>query len=118
MEFLHPWILLGIVPFLILLFFLKKLEKKRYLDIPAGIIVQRISKLKSFFRKSGKVLWILAAALLIIALSRPQGVSEFEKFGVEGRMMVLSVDLSTSMSDTSYSKTGRASVDVIKELSI
>ena len=118
MEFLNPWILLGIVPFLILLFLLKKLEKKRYLDIPTGIIVQRISKLKSFFRKSGKVLWILAAALLIIALARLQDVSELEKFGVEGRMMVLSVDLSMSMSDTSYSKTGRASVDVIKELSL
>lgn len=118
MEFLYPWILSGIVPFFILLFLLKKLEKKRYLDIPTGIIVQRISGLKSFFRKSGKVLWILAAAFLIIALARPQDVSEFEKFGVEGRMMVLSVDLSTSMSSTDYSKTGRASVDVIKELSL
>ena len=118
MEFLYPWILSGIIPFIILLFLLKKLEKKRYLDIPTGIIVQRISKLKSFFRKSGKVLWILIAVSLIIALARPQGVSELEKFGVEGRIIVLSVDLSTSMSSTSYSRTGRSSIDVIKELSL
>ncbi|PJC25088.1 MAG: hypothetical protein CO056_02245, partial [Candidatus Tagabacteria bacterium CG_4_9_14_0_2_um_filter_41_11] len=117
MEFLYPWILSGIIPFIILLFLLKKLEKKRYLDIPTGIIVQRISGFKEFFRKSGKVLWILIAVSLIIALARPQGVSELEKFGVEGRIIVLSVDLSTSMSNTSYSRTGRSSVDVIKELS-
>ncbi len=118
MELLHPWILLGIIPFFILFFLLKKLEKKRYLDIPTGIIVQRVGGFKSFFRKSGKVLWILAAIFLIIALAQPQGISEFEKFGVEGRMMVLSVDLSTSMSSNNYSKTGRASIDVIKELSL
>ncbi len=118
MELSYQWILLGIIPFLVLFFFLKKLEKKRYLDIPTGIIVQKVSGFKSFFRKSGKVLWILAATFLIIALARPQDIAEFEKFGVEGRMMVLSVDLSTSMSSTSYSRINRSSVDVIKELSL
>jgi Ca-activated chloride channel family protein len=118
MGFLYPSILLAIVPFLLLLLFLGKIEKKRYLDIPTALIVKRISGTKSFFKKSGRALWILAATLVIIALARPQDISEFEKFGVEGRMMVLSIDLSTSMSGTYYSTTGRASVDVIKELSL
>ncbi|MDP1629149.1 MAG: hypothetical protein Q8L57_00860 [bacterium] len=94
------------------------MEKRRYLDIPTGLIVRRIGRLKSFFKKIGRTIWILAALLLIVVLARPQSVSDAQKLDIEGRIMVLSVDLSTSMSGTSYSRTGRASVEVIKELSL
>ncbi|MDP3051905.1 MAG: VWA domain-containing protein, partial [bacterium] len=118
MVFANPWILVVFIPFILLFFFLKKIEKRRYLDIPTSLIVKRIGPLKSFFKKSGRAIWILAVLLLVIALGRPQSISETQTLSVEGRMMVLSVDLSTSMSSNSYSKTGRASVDVIKELSL
>ncbi len=118
MSFSQPWILMVIIPFLLLLFFLKKIEKKRYRDIPTGMIVKRIGRIKKFMKTAGKVLWISAAIFLIISLARPQNVLEIDKFNIEGRVMILSVDLSTSMSSTGYSKTGRSSVDVIKELSL
>ena len=118
MEFLYPWLLICAAPFLLLLFFLKKIEEKRYLDIPTEMIVRRIGPAKSFFKKSGRILWISATLLLIVALARPQSVFESEKMKIEGRMMILSIDLSTSMSSTYYSKTGRAAVDVIKELAL
>ncbi len=118
MAFANPWILVVFIPFILLFFFLKKIEKRRYLDIPTGLIVKRIGPFKSFFKRSGRIIWILAALLLVVALAQPQSAFETQTLGVEGRMMVLSVDLSTSMSGISYSKTGRASVDVIKELSL
>lgn len=118
MDFLHPWLLLCALPFVLLFFFLKKIERKRYLDIPTKMIVRKIGPLKSFFKKSGKALWILAALLLVIALAGPQSVSETEKIELEGRMMVLSIDLSTSMTSNYYSKTGRPAIEVTKELSL
>ncbi len=118
MGFLHPWFLAGIVLFLLLLFFLKKIEERRYLDIPTGLIVRRLGRVKSFFKKSGRFFWFLAVLFLVVALARPQITSETEKIGVEGRMMILSIDLSTSMSGTYYSRANRPSVDVIKELSL
>lgn len=116
MEFTNPFALFFIIPFLFLLFFLKKLEKKRYLNIPTGIIVRRISKQKRFVKKCGPVLWVLSAVFLVIALAGPRSVTLAEKIYVEGRVMIASVDLSTSMSGTSSSSAHRPSIDVIKEL--
>jgi Ca-activated chloride channel family protein len=118
MEFLYPLVLIAIVPFLLLFLLLKKLEKRRYRDIPTALIVKEIGGLKSFAKKCGRMLWILAAIFIIIALSRPQIISEAEKIETEGRMMILSIDLSASMSGTDRSETRRVAVDVIKELSL
>lgn len=117
MGFLHPLILIAAVPFLLLLLMLKKLEKRRYRDIPTVLIMKEIGGIKLFAKKCGKAFWIFAAILIIIALARPQSTGETEKLNIEGRMMILSVDLSMSMSGTSRSETGRPAVDVIKELS-
>ncbi len=118
MGFSQPWILMAVIPFLLLLFFLKKIEKRRYRDIPTEMIVKRIGGIKKFAKTAGKILWISAAIFLIISLAQPQNVLETDKFNIEGRVMVLSVDLSTSMSGTGFSTAGRPAVDVIKELSL
>jgi len=118
MSFAEPWFLFVIIPFVFLLFFLKRIERKNSLDIATGLIVRRLGSVKSFFKKSGRVMWISAAFLLVGALARPQTVSEGRSINIEGRMMILSVDLSYSMSGTTRSKTGRPAVDVIKELSV
>ncbi len=118
MEFLHSWLIAAIIPFLLLLFLLKKIEKRRFSDIPTSLIVKKIGGLKLFAKKCGKVLWIFTAILIVTALMRPQSIGRDKIFGVEGRIMILSVDLSTSMSDAYYSKNNRASIDVIKELSL
>lgn len=99
-EFQYPWVLLGLllVPLLALLYFFV-LHRKRYPSV-------RLSNLSAFPTSSwrGKLkmyllpsLRLLALALLIIALARPQKINKKEEIKGEGIDINLVIDLSSSM---------------------
>lgn len=118
MGLFHPFALLILLPFLLLLVCMKKLERKRYLDIPTSLIVRRVGLVKNIVKKSGLVLWFLSALFLVLAYSDPRGVISEEKVFVEGRKIIVVGDLSLSMSSKTRSTTGRSSMDVFKELAL
>jgi hypothetical protein len=115
MIFSYPWAFLILIPFAVLFFRMKKLEKKRFFDVPASMIVRRPAGMKNFAGKNGRFLWLFPVFLLVCALSEPYGVMLSKEMSAEGRIMVFCADLSTSMFGTYRSATGRSSLDVMKE---
>ncbi len=107
------WLL---IPVAIVFFFLRILERRRFLAIAA----------KRFGRKRGirvltrwtpKALWLALLVSLILYFANPLTESSRESLIVNGRVMCLVIDLSSSMRGTSLSRSGRSSFAVIQELS-
>lgn len=118
MAFTQGFILLAIVPFLLLFFFLRKLERRRALVSPGheGGVKNRL--IGVFTRGLPKALWFGTALCAIVALAGLFTRVPKEGILVQGRIKCISLDLSTSMRATSRSVSGRSSVDVIKEVTM
>jgi len=69
-------------------------------------------------RKAPKVLWLTVAVISVLVLAGPAKSDDKENIEIQGRVKCISLDLSTSMRSVNRSKTGRSSVEVIKEVTI
>ena len=98
LEFTNPeflWLLL-IIPVLMLWFFLVRKRDSADLSIPSTAGFQKAS----FWSKTKPVLYVLrllALALLILALARPQWGDKKVNVTTEGINIILALDLSESM---------------------
>ncbi len=99
-HFANPefFYLLLIIPILILLYILKRKKLKPTMLISSfdGFMKSKPS-FKQRMRHLGFVLRIVSFAAFIVALARPQTVSQRETVSTEGIDIVLSIDVSTSM---------------------
>lgn len=118
MTFSQSLVLLAAVPFLLLFFFLKRMERARTVSVSSTHIGKSRPVLYFFTRIVPKVLWLLAALFAVVALAGPVRSVSTEGIAIEGRIKCISLDFSHSMRETSRSKTGRSSVDVIKEVTM
>ncbi len=118
MAFERPFVILMIIPFLLLFFFLGKLERRKALMAPSYGGERRNLFIWLITRKVPKVLWLIVAAISILVLAGPTKLVSKEGVEVQGRIKCISLDLSFSMRETGRSKTGRSSVEVIKDVTI
>jgi Ca-activated chloride channel family protein len=100
-TFAYPWVLLGLlsIPLLAAIRFVPSLQRRRrgtfilstaptFRDLPRGF--------RQYLRPVADVLYLLALALLIVALARPQTVRG-DPVDVEGIDIYLALDMSASM---------------------
>ena len=118
MTFAQSLLLLAIVPFLLLFFFLKKIERGGAVSVSSHRIGKKSPWLYFFTRLLPKVMWLGTAVAVIVALAGPMKVAPLEGIEVQGRMKCISLDFSTSMRSTGRSASGRSSVEVIKEVTM
>lgn len=118
MTFGEVSVLLAIVPFLLLFFFLKRMERRLAIRVASHRLGKPKLWLYFFTRQVPKLLWLAVAVTAVMALAGPMVVNPKEGIAVQGRIKCISLDLSTSMRSTSRSITGRSSVDVIKEVTL
>lgn len=118
MQFGEPFMLLLAIPFLLLFFSLGKLERRRFLLSASNERGSRNLFLWLFTRKIPKYLWLSVSLISVIVLANPIRLISKEGIEVQGRIKCISLDLSYSMKNTERSKTGRSSVEVIKEVTI
>jgi Ca-activated chloride channel family protein len=107
-TFAYPWVLalLVLVPMLAALFFIPRIKRAQ----TGTFTFSRVSALKEqsrgwrrFFEPLPDVLVLVAIALMIVALARPQAV-EAEEVEVEGVDIYLALDMSGSMQAIDKSK--------------
>ncbi len=102
MRFEHPsilWLLLVIPPALTLFLWWRERVRRGLLTqfINARLLPQLTAGLSPRRRKIKFTLWILAAALLIVALARPQYGFDLQKIQQRGLDIVVAIDTSKSM---------------------
>lgn len=106
-TFAYPWVLLGLllIPVLAAIRFVPSLQKRRrgtfllstaesFRDLPRGY--------RQYLRPVADVLFLLALALLVVALARPQTVRG-DPVDVEGIDIYLALDMSASMQSVDIS---------------
>ncbi|MBI2639452.1 MAG: hypothetical protein HYW90_00975 [Candidatus Sungbacteria bacterium] len=118
MAFSQSLVLLATVPFLLLFFFLKRMERARAVSVSSTSIGKSKSVLFFFTRIVPKIFWLSVAFLAVVALAGPVKSVPTEGIAIEGRIKCISLDFSYSMRATTRSKTGRSSVEVIKEVTM
>ncbi len=118
MTFTQSLLLLALVPFLLLFFFLKKIERGGAVFVSSHRIGKKSPWLYFFTRLLPKVMWLGTAVAVIVALAQPMKMVSKEGIEIQGRIKCISLDFSTSMRQTGRSKTGRSSVDVIKKVTM
>ena len=101
MRFLHPYILLLLVPLALLLvwaFLRIRRDKKKLKNFGETELVRQLMPDLSLRRKLTKdILLIVSGMLIVVALARPQVGSKPEKVKLEGIEMIVALDLSNSM---------------------
>ncbi|EKD42546.1 MAG: hypothetical protein ACD_73C00111G0004 [uncultured bacterium] len=118
-NFLHPWILFLLLLIPVILLLARYYKKNTTLPVSSLDLFQGISP--SFKQKSEFVLtWmrVLALALIIIALARPQSGYKFTESISEGIDIMLAIDTSGSMKALDFQMKGDESnrLDVIKNV--
>ncbi len=99
-QFAHPWLLLllAVVPLMVVWYLLRHKQIKAPVNIPS---LDMFGDTRPSWRHRlyhlRFVLRCLAAMLLVVALARPQSKLSYEEMEVEGIDIVLSVDVSGSM---------------------
>ena len=97
MEMQYPLWLLAVIPFLGLLFYLRRPRK---IIRASKLLFQSPSWLDKVIIKVRKPLWFLTAMCLIYALAAPtEGQEQPPAFEVQNRLMILCIDVSTSMGE-------------------
>jgi Ca-activated chloride channel family protein len=101
MRFLHPYLLLLLIPLLILLgwtLYRIRRDRRKLKNFGETELVRQLMPDLSLRRKLTKdILVTLSAMLLVFALARPQLGSKPEKVKLEGIEMMVALDLSNSM---------------------
>ena len=101
MRFLHPYILLLLIPLALLLvwaFLRIRRDKKKLKNFGETELVRQLMPDLSLRRKLTKdILLIVSGMLIVVALARPQVGSKPEKVKLEGIEMIVALDLSNSM---------------------
>lgn len=99
MTLLHPsyLYLLLILPILAGWYIYRRHKGHASLRIPSLRLVAGASGIRTYLRHFPLALRLIALALLIIALARPQSTGNWEEIRTEGIDIMLTMDLSTSM---------------------
>lgn len=98
MSFAYPWLLLLFIPFVFLVIYVLK-RPRPSIRIPSARPFIAAGTGTGLLRKAGLpfIIYVLAIAMLLFALSRPRKGMEEIKLRAEGIDIILAIDLSGSM---------------------
>lgn len=104
MQFARPEVFWLLIPVALLFFFWWwKGERRKVLGVSSRHIVVRPSFLQRSSYHIRKPIWWAIVAVVLLGVAGPYGREVMEFLTTQGRIFVLSIDLSTSMSYSSYS---------------
>ena len=119
MGFARPELFWLLAPIALLFFFwLWRGEKRHVLGISSGRIVARPGFLKRTIYQGRKIIWGALVAVALIGLAGPYGKEVIDYLTTQGRIFVLSMDLSTSMSSGYDNPDGVPSMEHARKYSL
>lgn len=119
MRFARPEFFWLLVPIALLFFFwLKKCERRKALGISSGRIVVGPGFFKRTVYQSRKIIWCALVVIALIGLAVPYGQEVIDYLITQGRIFVLSMDLSTSMSSGWSNPDGVPSMEHARKYSL